>query len=163
MTDQNQTQLNKLQSEVSSIKTTVETNRLLVDRLDRAIEKMTEMSSHISKLLAVHESRLENQDESIGITHKRISELRDDLNHTMERNYDSIVGEFKAVRTMFEKHENRITMLEKWKYGVIASAAAIGFLMSKIDISAMFQVDISYKHCIIAIIAYDVSDVRKNE
>ena len=110
MTDQNQSQLNKLQSEVSDIKTTVETNRLLVDR----------------------------QDESISITHKRISELRDDLNHTMERNYDSIVAEFKVVRLMFEKHEKRIIMLEKWKYGVIASAAAIGFLMSKVDISAIF-------------------------
>jgi len=138
MTDQNQNQLSKLQSEVSNIKTTVETNRLLVDRLDRAIEKMAEVSSHISKLLAVHETRIENQDESISITHKRISELRDDLNHAMERNYDAIVGEFKVVKTMFEKHENRINMLEKWKYGVIASAAAIGFLMSKVDISAMF-------------------------
>jgi|TARA_R110002110_G_scaffold9143_2_gene45150 chromosome segregation ATPase len=138
MTDQNQSQLNKLQSEVSDIKTTVETNRLLVDRLDRAIEKMTEVSGHISKLLAVHETRIENQDESISITHKRISELRDDLNHTMERNYDSIVAEFKVVRLMFEKHEKRIIMLEKWKYGVIASAAAIGFLMSKVDISAIF-------------------------
>jgi chromosome segregation ATPase len=138
MTDQNQNQLSKLQSEVSDIKTTVETNRLLVDRLDRAIEKMTEVSGHISKLLAVHETRIENQDESISITHKRISELRDDLNHTMERNYDSIVAEFKVVRLMFEKHEKRIIMLEKWKYGVIASAAAIGFLMSKVDISAIF-------------------------
>jgi chromosome segregation ATPase len=138
MTDQNQNQLSKLQNEVSNIKTTVETNRLLVDRLDRAIEKMTEVSGHISKLLAVHETRIENQDESISITHKRISELRDDLNHTMERNYDSIVAEFKVVRLMFEKHEKRIIMLEKWKYGVIASAAAIGFLMSKVDISAMF-------------------------
>ena len=138
MTDQNQNQLNKLQSEVSDIKTTVETNRLLVDRLDRAIEKMTEVSGHISKLLAVHETRIENQDESITITHKRISELRDDLNHTMERNYDSIVAEFKVVRLMFEKHEKRIIMLEKWKYGVIASAAAIGFLMSRVDISAIF-------------------------
>ena len=138
MTDQNQNQLSKLQSEVSNIKTTVETNRLLVDRLDRAIEKMTEVSGHISKLLAVHETRIENQDESITITHKRISELRDDLNHTMERNYDSIVAEFKVVRLMFEKHEKRIIMLEKWKYGVIASAAAIGFLMSKVDISAIF-------------------------
>ena len=138
MTDQNQNQLSKLQNEVSSIKTTVETNRLLVDRLDRAIEKMAEVSGHISKLLAVHETRIENQDESISITHKRISELRDDLNHTMERNYDAIVGEFKTLKIMLEKHENRINMLEKWKYGVIASAAAIGFLMSKIDISAMF-------------------------
>jgi len=138
MTDQNQNQLSKLQSEMSSIKTTVETNRLLVDRLDKAIEKMAEVSGHISKLLAVHETRIENQDESISITHKRISELRDDLNHTMERNYDSIVAEFKVVRLMFEKHEKRIIMLEKWKYGVIASAAAIGFLMSKVDISAIF-------------------------
>ena len=56
----------------------------------------------------------------------------------MERNYDSIVAEFKVVRLMFEKHEKRIIMLEKWKYGVIASAAAIGFLMSKVDISAIF-------------------------
>jgi len=134
---QNQ-KLNKLQSEVSELRSNVEYNKLLVERLDRAIEKISEVSGNISKLLAVHETRIENQDENIGVVHKRISELRDELSHTMERNYDSIVSEFRAMKDIFHKHEKRIAMLEKWKYGVVLSAGVIGFLLSKVNISAFF-------------------------
>ena len=134
---QNQ-KLNKLQSEVSDLKSSVEYNKLLVERLDRAIEKISEVSGNISKLLAVHETRIENQDENINVVHKRISELRDDLGHTMERNYDSIVAEFRAMKDMFHKHEKRIAMLERWKYGVVLSAGIIGFLLSKVNISTFF-------------------------
>lgn len=130
--------LNKLQSEVSELRSNVEYNKLLVERLDRAIEKISEVSGNISKLLAVHETRIENQDENIGVVHKRISELRDELSHTMERNYDSIVSEFRAMKDIFHKHEKRIAMLEKWKYGVVLSAGVIGFLLSKVNISAFF-------------------------
>jgi len=130
--------LNKLQSEVSELRSNVEYNKLLVERLDRAIEKISEVSGNISKLLAVHETRIENQDENIGVVHKRISELRDELSHTMERNYDSIVSEFRAMKDIFHKHEKRIAMLEKWKYGVVLSAGVIGFLLSKVNISTFF-------------------------
>jgi chromosome segregation ATPase len=133
-----QDKITQLRSEVNELRSNVEYNKLLVERLDRAIEKMSEVSSDISKLLAVHETRIENQDENINVVHKRISELRDELGHTMERNYDSIVTEFRAIKDMFQKHEKRIAMLEKWKYGVIASAAAIGFLLSKVNISSFF-------------------------
>jgi chromosome segregation ATPase len=133
-----QDKLTQLRSEVNELRSNVEYNKLLVERLDRAIEKMSEVSSDISKLLAVHETRIENQDENIGVVHKRISELRDELGHTMERNYDSIVAEFRAIKDMFQKHEKRIAMLEKWKYGVVLSAGVIGFLLSKVNISTFF-------------------------
>jgi len=133
-----QDKLTQLRSEVNELRSNVEYNKLLVERLDRAIEKMSEVSSDISKLLAVHETRIENQDENIGVVHKRISELRDDLGHTMERNYDSIVAEFRAMKDMFHKHEKRIAMLERWKYGVVLSAGVIGFLLSKVNISTFF-------------------------
>ena len=133
-----QTQINKIQSEVSELRLNVEYNKLLVERLDRAIEKISEVSGNISKLIAVHETRLEVQDGNIIVVHKRITELRDDLSHTAERNYDSLVLKFKDIKNMLETQEKRIVMLEKWKYGVIASATMIGFLLSKVDISAVF-------------------------
>lgn len=133
-----QDKITQLRSEVNELRSNVEYNKLLVERLDRAIEKISEVSGNISKLLAVHETRIENQDENINVVHKRISELRDELGHTMERNYDSIVTEFRAIKDMFQKHEKRIAMLERWKYGVVLSAGVIGFLLSKIDISTFF-------------------------
>ena len=133
-----QDKITQLRSEVNELRSNVEYNKLLVERLDRAIEKISEVSGNISKLLAVHETRIENQDENINVVHKRISELRDELGHTMERNYDSIVTEFRAIKDMFQKHEKRIAMLERWKYGVVLSAGIIGFLLSKVNISSFF-------------------------
>lgn len=136
MTEQDK--INRLQNEVNQLRSNVEYNKLLVERLDKAIDKMSEVSSDISKLLAVHETRLGGQDENIAVVHKRISELRDDVDHTMERNYDAIVQEFRETKEMFYKHERRIAILERWKYGVVVSAGVIGFLLSKVNISSIF-------------------------
>jgi len=135
---ENQNQINQIQNEVLELKSSVEYNKLLVERLDRAIEKISEVSGNISKLLAVHETRLEGQDENIGVVHKRISELREEIRHSMERNHDTICEEFEEVKDMFEKQESRISTLEQWKYAVVIASVIIGFLLSKIEFSKIF-------------------------
>lgn len=135
---ENQTQLNQIQGEVLELKSSVEYNKLLVERMDRAIEKISEVSGNISKLLAVHETRLQVQDGNIDNVYTRISELREEIKQSMERNHDTICEEFEEVKEMFEKQESRISTLEQWKYAVIIASIIIGFLLSKIEFSKIF-------------------------
>ena len=52
-------------------------------RLDDAIEKISEVNSNVSKILAVHEQRISKQEETDNILFAKIDKLRDkiDIDH----------------------------------------------------------------------------------
>ena len=91
----------------------------VVEKLDTAIDKLTDVSSDIKQILAVHESRLD-QTETImerhftqmDAVHNRVSNLRDDMNN--------------AQKELLEK----IGDINKWRWQVMGGAMAIAALIS---------------------------------
>ena len=89
----------------------------VVEKLDTAIDKLTDVSSDIKQILAVHESRLD-QTETImerhftqmDAVHNRVSNLRDDMN--------------TAQKELLEK----IGEINKWRWQVMGGAMAIAIL-----------------------------------
>ena len=69
----------------------------VVEKLDTAIDKLTDVSSDIKQILAVHESRLD-QTETImerhftqmDAVHNRVSNLRDDMNSAQKELLEKI-------------------------------------------------------------------------
>ena len=55
---------NDLSTEVELLKREVKSMNVIHGRLDTAIEKLTEVSNCINRMLAVHEERLSQQEES---------------------------------------------------------------------------------------------------
>jgi|TARA_R100001443_G_scaffold453_2_gene1670 vacuolar-type H+-ATPase subunit E/Vma4 len=78
-----------------------------VEKLDSAIEKIAEVNTNVSRMLAVHEEKLSKQDEIDGILFAKIDELRDkmDSDHVvlrqrlslLERRLWTTVGALGAV------------------------------------------------------------------
>ena len=93
----------------------------VVEKLDTAIDKLTDVSSDIKQILAVHESRLD-QTETImerhftqmDAVHNRVSNLRDDMN--------------SAQKELLEK----IGDINKWRWQVMGGAMAIAAFISVI-------------------------------
>tara|TARA_Y100001973_G_C5150428_1_gene307798 strand:+ start:310 stop:711 length:402 start_codon:yes stop_codon:yes gene_type:complete len=58
-----------------------------VEKLDSAIEKIAEVNTNVSRMLAVHEEKLSKQDEIDGILFAKIDELRNkmDSDHVVLR------------------------------------------------------------------------------
>ena len=56
--------LNEIAKEVSALRADMAQINTLVDRLDITIEKLTEVSTNVSQLLAVQGSRLDQQERS---------------------------------------------------------------------------------------------------
>jgi ABC-type transporter Mla subunit MlaD len=156
------TDLNELSKEVSKLKTDMAQVNTLVDRLDVTIEKLTEVSTIVSQLLAVQGSRLEQQEktaaqlssllekrrdeasENYEMLHKRITSSERDFKHEIEKLNDKILDEMKAMREDNAKQQKemikKITDLEKWVWLVSGGAAVVGFLMSHvIDLSKFFN------------------------
>lgn len=91
---------------VAVLEQKLEDLRDIVIRIDSAIEKLSEVNSNVSKMLAVHEERISKQEEIDTILFAKIDKLRDkmDLDHhsigarlsLLERRIWSVVGALGA-------------------------------------------------------------------
>ena len=86
--------------------------RHIVVRIDNAIEKLSEVNSNVSKMLAVHEERITKQEETDSILFAKIDKLRDKV----DRDYDSIVS--------------RVQVVEKRVWMAIGAIVCVTFLMN---------------------------------
>ena len=84
----------------------------IIVKIDNAIEKLSEVNSNVSKMLAVHEERITKQEESDGILFTKIDKLRDKV----DSDYDIIVS--------------RVSLIEKRVWMAIGAIACLTFLMN---------------------------------
>lgn len=153
--------LNELSKQVSELRADMAQINTLVDRLDVTIEKLTEVSSSVSQLLAVQGSRLDQQEkssnqlslllekrkdefsESVEILHKRINTTEKNFKDDLEKFNEKILGEMKAIREENKSNHaalnKKISDMEKWMWIVTGGAMVVGFLLSKvINVSKFF-------------------------
>lgn len=91
----------------------------VIDKLDTAIEKLSDVSTDIKQILAVHEQRLD-QTESImerhfvqmDAVHNRVSNLRDDMNTAQQELMDKIAD------------------INKWRWQMMGGAAVIATVIT---------------------------------
>lgn len=115
----------QVKTDVEILKRDMELVSALAEKFDIAIDRLTEVSTSVDKMLAVHEMRLENQEQQREILHQRISDMKRD-----------ITDEFRALRDENRKQHNevneRLSKLEKWRWLVVGMATAVGFLVASL-------------------------------
>ena len=114
----------QVKTDVEILKRDMELVSALAEKFDIAIDRLTEVSTSVDKMLAVHEMRLENQEQQREILHQRISDLKRD-----------ITAEFRLLRDENRKQHNevneRLSKLEKWRWFVVGMATVVGFLVAQ--------------------------------
>ncbi len=114
----------QVKTDVELLKRDMELVSALAEKFDIAIDRLTEVSTSVDRMLAVHEVRLENQEQQREILHQRISDMKRD-----------ITDEFRALRDENRKqHEEvneRLSKLEKWRWFVVGMATVVGFLVAQ--------------------------------
>ena len=123
----------QVKTDVELLKRDMELVSALAKKFDIAIDRLTEVSTSVDKMLAVHEMRLENQEQQREILHTRISDLKRD-----------ITDEFRLLRDENRKQHaevnERLSKLEKWRWLVVGMATAVGFLVAQMGkISEFFS------------------------
>jgi hypothetical protein len=83
----------------------------IIIKIDNAIEKLSEVNSNVSKMLAVHEEKITKQEETDNILFAKIDKLRDKV----DGDYDRIVS--------------RVQTIEKRVWMAIGALACLTFLM----------------------------------
>jgi hypothetical protein len=114
----------------------------IVEKLDLSIDKLTEVSNNVGKLLAVHDTRLNviekdtvrNEDDIRDIHVKMdniAKEINKKLDQSMQNSTDGHARIQSAIEEQLKAHDSRIKVLEVWRWLVIGGAVAIGWLINK--------------------------------
>jgi len=123
----------KVKTDVELLKRDMELLANLAGKFDVAIDKLTDVSQSVDKMLALHEQRIENQEQQREILHNRISDFKKEVT-------DNIRDLRDENRVQHNRVEERLDRLEKWRWFVVGVATMFGFILAQIpNISKIFQ------------------------
>lgn len=142
----------ELTTDLELLKKDVDSMSNLMGKLDTAIDKLTSVANSLDRVIAVHESRLEYHEEvdkelfsliedrrkeanlQYEVLHKRIGDMRQDLEDSLETSIKEMMQEIKDMKQKGDEHHKdvaeRLTKLEMWKWYVIGMATLAGFIFS---------------------------------
>ena len=128
-----------LETEVKLLKKELEDQRKIHDRLDIAIEKLTDVSNSIHRMLAVHEEKLTRQEEAIESRRIEISSQISELHSRVTTNTKEIMAsatkqhdnQNKEIQKIREDLNKRIGVLEKWRHVLVGCSIVAGFILHK--------------------------------
>ena len=105
-------------SKIDVVNQKVEDLKPLIHKMESAIEKLSELNTSVSRMLAVHEERLTKQEEIDNVLFTKIDQLRDkmDVDHnsvlsrirTIERKMWSIAGALAVISVIVSPVGSRI-------------------------------------------------------
>jgi DNA repair exonuclease SbcCD ATPase subunit len=118
---ENNTFVTKIKDDISELQKDVAKFGVLVDRLDIAIDKLTEFSNNVSKLIAVHETKLNFQQQG----HEDVVQKIEDLKKDCTKHHDQLETSITTIETRLA---GRITTLEKWMWLVMGGSVVAGIV-----------------------------------
>jgi len=131
----------------------IEVLKVVVSKLDESLEKMTDVSTNISKILAVHEQRIvslekshDQTDDEAKILHKRITELFGELGDKLHAMEDRLELKYQKQQLNAQQQHNdiqkelqsdiaelgkRIRALENWRWWMMGIGVGFGFIVAQ--------------------------------
>ena len=131
-----------LNTEVALLKKEVSDIKVIFSRLDVAIEKITDVSSCVNRMLAVHEEKIANAEEAqiranveftndIKELHSRVTSNYKELTEMITMNHKEQALHIQQLKNDLN---SRVGILERWRWLIIGGAIVIGFILQKLPI-----------------------------
>lgn len=131
----------------------IEVLKVVVSKLDESLDKMTDVSNNIGKILAVHEQRIDslekshdNTNDEAKILHKRITELFGELGEKLHAMEDRLELKYQKQQINAQQQHNdiqkelqqdiaelgkRIRALENWRWWMMGIGVGFGFVVAQ--------------------------------
>ena len=131
-----------INTEVALLKKEVSDIKVIFSRLDVAIEKITDVSSCVNRMLAVHEEKIANAEEAQVRANVEFTNDIKELHSRVTSNYkeltEMITLQHKEQALHIQQLKNdlnsRVGILERWRWLIIGGAIVIGFIIQKMPI-----------------------------
>jgi len=125
----------EIKVDIQTLKRDIENVNAIQGKLDTAIDKLTDVSSSIKSMLAVHEEKLTRQEKVDEVIFEKLKDRADeitDVYRELKRDIDltekRLINEIKALRNDIG---NRVGVLEKYRWIILGGFIAIGWILSK--------------------------------
>ena len=140
--------LEKLKTQVALLEKDAQSAELIHQRLETAIEKLTEITISLKGMLVQQETKLakaEETDNDIFVTlesrrlewdndlkdlHSRITTNSRELREHQVQSESKMLYELRNLR---QQLDNRVAVLEKWRWIIVGGSIIVGLMMSNPD------------------------------
>ena len=83
-------------TEIALVKKDITQLNKVIDKLDTAIEKISEVATSLNRMIAVQESRVDTQETALGqnveIIHERITQHREEVQLEIDKSHQKSLG-----------------------------------------------------------------------
>jgi predicted nucleic acid-binding Zn-ribbon protein len=121
--------------QIESLKKDIENVNSIQGRLDTAIDKLTDVSTCVKSMLAVHEEKIARVEQTDEVIFTKLRERQNeidsgyrDLQREMDQVEKRLLNEIKALRNDIG---SRVGVLEKYRWIILGGFLAIGWILSK--------------------------------
>ena len=125
----------EIKVDIESLKKDIENINNIQGRLDTAIDKLTDVSTSIKSMLAVHEEKIQRQEQVDDIIFRKLKERDsevDDIFRDLQREMDQVEKRLlNEIRSLRNDLTGRVGVLEKYRWIIIGGFLAVGWILSK--------------------------------
>ena len=121
--------------DIESLKKDIENMNTINGRIDTAIDKLTDVSTSIKSMLAVHEEKITRQEKIDEVIFDKLKDRADEisdvyreLKRDVEMSEKRLLIEIKSLKNDIGA---RVGVLERYKWLILGGAIVIGWIMSK--------------------------------
>ena len=125
----------EIRVQLESLTKDIENINNIQGRLDTAIDKLTDVSTSIKSMLAVHEEKIQRQEQIDDIIFKKlkdrdseVDEVFRDLQREMDQVEKRLLNEIRSLRNDLT---GRVGVLEKYRWIILGGFIALGWVVSK--------------------------------
>ena len=136
----------ELETKVKLLEKEIHDQSKIHDRIDVAIEKLTDVSNSIHRMLAVHDEKIARQEEATLEADRKLEIRRTELTSKIDELHSRITTNTKEIMTAAAKQHteqnkeiqkikdelaHRVGVLEKWRHVLIGCSIVAGFILHK--------------------------------
>ena len=125
----------EIKVDIESLKKDIENINNIQGRLDTAIDKLTDVSTSIKSMLAVHEEKIQRSEQTDEVIFTKLRERQNEIDsgyRDLQREMDQVEKRLlNEIRSLRNDLTGRVGVLEKYRWIIIGGFLAVGWILSK--------------------------------
>ena len=125
----------EIKVDIESLRKDIENVNTIHGRLDTAIDRLTDVSTSIKSMLAVHEEKIQRQEKIDEVIFDKLKDRADEISDVYRELKKDVEMSEKRLLIEIKSLKNdigaRVGVLERYKWLILGGAIVIGWIMSK--------------------------------
>jgi len=125
----------EIEIDIESLRKDIENVNNINGRIDAAIDKLTDVSTSIKSMLAVHQEKIARQEKVDEVIFDKLKDRASEISHVYRELKKDVELSEKRLLIEIKSLKNdigaRVGVLEKYRWIIIGGAIVIGWILSK--------------------------------